>query len=517
MEKKWKLKIGEKTYNPAETEKIRAIIEKGNVPETAQVAEAGTGEYKRIFETDEFKDFFKVKINDKSYGPYAAKTIARLIKAKKVTSAALIAHPLKPGQWHQIIKIKAFSSLFESLNKALKCPQCGAQNTGSSTACVLCNSPLKEEPQETASKIPGGMVQEAGINKPQAPAAATPSESEEPAEEKYTEQPFFYVSVKRLILFTLLTLGVYEVYWFYKQWSFVKHHIRPGIKPFWRALFSIFFCQGLFKTVKEYSFSKKLYPKFNPELMALIFVVLSFCWRLPDYYSVISLLAIIPVLIVQKAINELVVDYEKETGINVRSVRKKKSKLFIVLIICIAGLVGIIGGVIAIYVVQFNKDVTVETLRTHNIGDIDMSISLPGIPVEDKTGIIDNMDEPVISKKNYSVMIKMLEIRISHAEFAGEVSPETVFEAITAWISTIEGLSNMEIKHNEFEIEDFTGTAYSGSFNRNDINVMTKGAVFIRGSEVWTLAMFYDSSNENMDTVCREIIASIKISKSDKK
>jgi hypothetical protein len=50
------------------------------------------------------------------------------------------------------------------------------------------------------------------------------------------------VSLTKFIVLSLLTGGIYELYWFYKTWRFVRDRDSSTIMPFWRALFSPFRC-----------------------------------------------------------------------------------------------------------------------------------------------------------------------------------------------------------------------------------------------------------------------------------
>ena len=46
---------------------------------------------------------------------------------------------------------------------------------------------------------------------------------------------FFAVSPLKLIVMSTATLGIYELYWFYKNWKLIKQRTESNIMPFWRA------------------------------------------------------------------------------------------------------------------------------------------------------------------------------------------------------------------------------------------------------------------------------------------
>lgn len=58
---------------------------------------------------------------------------------------------------------------------------------------------------------------------------------------KYLEDTKFYpISPLKFSLLALVTLGLYQVYWFYRNWSYLKRIESPKALPFWRAIFSFF-------------------------------------------------------------------------------------------------------------------------------------------------------------------------------------------------------------------------------------------------------------------------------------
>src|SRR5258708_1698326 len=48
------------------------------------------------------------------------------------------------------------------------------------------------------------------------------------------EPLFFSVSLLKLLVMSTVTLGLYDLYWFYKNWTFVKERTARDISPFWR-------------------------------------------------------------------------------------------------------------------------------------------------------------------------------------------------------------------------------------------------------------------------------------------
>ena len=55
----------------------------------------------------------------------------------------------------------------------------------------------------------------------------------------------------RLVLLSILSCGLYEAYWSYKNWKFLKERDNLNISPFWRGIFGVFFCHRLLRAIYE--------------------------------------------------------------------------------------------------------------------------------------------------------------------------------------------------------------------------------------------------------------------------
>jgi hypothetical protein len=97
---------------------------------------------------------------------------------------------------------------------------------------------------------------------------------------------YLYISVKRLIVMSILSLGMYEAYWIYKNWSYIKKREKLTISPFWRGYFGIFFCHSLLKKIHaDPVLNKTESPRFSPSVLATWWVVTSIICRIVNRYS----------------------------------------------------------------------------------------------------------------------------------------------------------------------------------------------------------------------------------------
>ncbi|HAJ57511.1 MAG TPA: hypothetical protein DCL35_07060 [Candidatus Omnitrophica bacterium] len=117
--------------------------------------------------------------------------------------------------------------------------------------------------------------------------------------------PFFAVSKKKLIVMSIFTVGFYEIFWFYKNWRFLKEKYGAKVIPGLRAWFAIFFCNGLFRVIKKYAQQHGLNADYKPVQLTVCFILLLAASKLPDPFWLAGFLSFVPLLPVQKAINDL--------------------------------------------------------------------------------------------------------------------------------------------------------------------------------------------------------------------
>src|SRR6185503_317325 len=75
--------------------------------------------------------------------------------------------------------------------------------------------------------------------------------------------------------------------------------------PVARAIFVIFFFHELVKEVNEQGRERGFLEPLAVSGLTTLFIILSITWRLPGPLSLIAFLAVIPIMIVQKRINEI--------------------------------------------------------------------------------------------------------------------------------------------------------------------------------------------------------------------
>jgi hypothetical protein len=110
------------------------------------------------------------------------------------------------------------------------------------------------------------------------------------------ELPFYCVSATKFSILSLTTLGLYELFWFYKNWMLVKKRSGHDISPFWRAVFSPLYCYSFANTVNSTADSVNVSQRTRPVVIAAIYIALITLHRLPDPYWLIWLFSFAPLV-----------------------------------------------------------------------------------------------------------------------------------------------------------------------------------------------------------------------------
>ncbi len=116
------------------------------------------------------------------------------------------------------------------------------------------------------------------------------------------ELPFYCVSTLKLSLLSVATFGLYELFWFYKNWVLVRSRSGRDISPFWRAFFSPIYCFPFATAVKSAAESVNVIPRLAPGPIAVGYAVLIFLQRLPDPYWLICLFSFVPLIPIARQI-----------------------------------------------------------------------------------------------------------------------------------------------------------------------------------------------------------------------
>jgi hypothetical protein len=120
-----------------------------------------------------------------------------------------------------------------------------------------------------------------------------------------TEVRFFAVSPVKLVVLSVCTLGLYQIYWFYKHWVLIKARSEPLIVPWARALFGVFWCYSCFEFIRNEERHLDVEPTLPAGPLAVGWIAASLTWRLPEPYFLIGFLGPLLLIPVQQHINRI--------------------------------------------------------------------------------------------------------------------------------------------------------------------------------------------------------------------
>jgi hypothetical protein len=123
--------------------------------------------------------------------------------------------------------------------------------------------------------------------------------------DSYRANPQFAVSTSKFVVMSLCTLGFYQLYWAYKHWDAQRRREQEDLSPFWRAFFAPLWCFSLLPRLQRITAEYGAPATWSGSGLALAYFLLSLAWRLPDPWWLVSVLSFLPLLVVQRSINNL--------------------------------------------------------------------------------------------------------------------------------------------------------------------------------------------------------------------
>lgn len=154
---------------------------------------------------------------------------------------------------------------------------------------------------------------------PYAPPAA-PVRPVEVPDAAPAEAPLYAVGLPKMVALSLGTLGLYGVYWFYRQWKGIKEQgLALGASPIPRAIFAVFFCYPCFAKVRELGEQRLPDRRLPAGPLATGWIILALAGRAPSPWFLLTFLSVVFLLPVQAYANRLnavvAPDHDRNGGI----------------------------------------------------------------------------------------------------------------------------------------------------------------------------------------------------------
>lgn len=112
----------------------------------------------------------------------------------------------------------------------------------------------------------------------------------------YPENMIFYpVSVSKFMLMWILTFGAYSLFWFYRNWRYVKFNMdEPKINPIWRAILQIFWFYSLYRKIENKlaeTDASQLSSKTQAISVTILFILTSCLSAMDNIYGYLAIAA----------------------------------------------------------------------------------------------------------------------------------------------------------------------------------------------------------------------------------
>lgn len=135
------------------------------------------------------------------------------------------------------------------------------------------------------------------------------------------EYYYFTLPTEKLIVFNVLTFGLYNIYWFYKNWHQIRLHENIDVRPVWRSMFYYIFCYSCFRKIKRSADKNGIPNRFSPAACSVLLVLCLIIGNFPLIW-VLGYFAIIPMYFANKLaikINQAVIPYYWENRLYTRN------------------------------------------------------------------------------------------------------------------------------------------------------------------------------------------------------
>lgn len=102
----------------------------------------------------------------------------------------------------------------------------------------------------------------------------------------------YIISENKFIFLSIISVGLYPVWWSFKAWRFYQQKQRLDIFPALRAIFGILFLISLFERILKFAKTKGYKSSYSPILLFLGIIAFSLLSYLPDPMWLVSVLIV---------------------------------------------------------------------------------------------------------------------------------------------------------------------------------------------------------------------------------
>lgn len=97
---------------------------------------------------------------------------------------------------------------------------------------------------------------------------------EQPSSSATTPVKIFYgVPLPKFIILSILSAGLYPLYWFWHNWKLIREQEQKDYSPILRALFSFLYFADLARIALQAAKAKHYQESYNPTMLAWIYFI----------------------------------------------------------------------------------------------------------------------------------------------------------------------------------------------------------------------------------------------------
>jgi len=130
--------------------------------------------------------------------------------------------------------------------------------------------------------------------------------------------PAFPVSITKLVVLNLATLGGYQLVWFYQHWVAIKRRTGEPIWPFWRMFFSLLWCYSCFSSIHEEARKHRVERWISVGGLTAGWAITSLLQKLPDPWWMVCIGAFLFTIPIQREANDLIAKLTPRADRNAR-------------------------------------------------------------------------------------------------------------------------------------------------------------------------------------------------------
>lgn len=108
------------------------------------------------------------------------------------------------------------------------------------------------------------------------------------------EPVFFNVGAGKFILFDIISWGVFEAYWSYRNWKYIRDNEGPSLSPFWRSAFGLLWMYDLMRSITaSTTLRAAAVPTHSPGALATGWVIGTILCRIGNRVDSLAFLVLI--------------------------------------------------------------------------------------------------------------------------------------------------------------------------------------------------------------------------------